>query len=355
MRSSEFARFEDVSYDALLAARQQRNWLWFGLIGSLLLHATLCFYFYRAHFQGVDVSLLQSQTPTFKIKNIDLKALDKNNGDQLNPASKPLPDATDIQQPDERKSFDQLLQDIHASTAMPDDMSNVLPDKPKVEQPDATSVLSEIEHSSAQTLSNSPNAIHEQSLLNDSAVSGRPQPALSGTELATSTIIKKANTFTSKIQADSAGPKKGASGFADLDQLLSQKGPLGSGTKIRMPDDQLFAFDSAELQPSETLQKLITLLKRNPKASFTIEGYADAIGAPEYNLDLSQRRAESVRQYLVEILGIDPAKIRAHGYGATKFLVQPRSVPLTPGPELEAEIARQHLNRRVVLSVDANE
>jgi outer membrane protein OmpA-like peptidoglycan-associated protein len=237
---------------------------------------------------------------------------------------------------------------------MPDDMRDALPDKPKVE-PDATSVMTEIERSSAQTLSNSPNATHEQSLLNDSAVSGRPQPALSGTELATSTIIKRPNSFTSKIQSDSAGPKKGASGFADLDQLLKQQGPLGSGTKIRMPDDQLFPFDSAELQPSEVLQKLVTLLKRNPKARFTIEGYTDSIGTPEYNLELSQRRAESVSQYLVQILGIDPAQIRAEGHGATKFLTPARPVMLGPGPELEAEIARQHLNRRVVLSVDANQ
>lgn len=354
---SNYAEFDDVSYNALLSGRQQRNWLWFGLFMSLLLHAALCTYFYRTRFQPIDMALLANQRPPmFKVKNIDLKALDKTGADSLNPAAKPLPDATDVQQPDEKKSFDQLLEEVHASTAMPDDVSNVLPDKPKVDQPDATSVLSEIEQSSAQTLSNSPNAIHEQSLLNDSAVSGRPQPALSGTELATSTIIKKANTFTSKIQADSAGPnKKGASGFADLEQLLRQKGPLGSGTQIPMPDDQLFAFDSAELQPSAILQKLVTLLKRNPKASFTIEGYTDAIGSPEYNLDLSQRRAESVRQYLGEVLGIDPAKIKAHGYGATKFRVPPRSVPLTPGPELETEIARQHLNRRVVLSVDANE
>src|SRR6202011_73673 len=281
---------------------------------------------------------------------------DKASGDQINPASKPNPDDTKEQQPDEKKSFDKLLQEIQATTAMPDDMSNVLPDKPKVDQADVASVMNEIERSTAQTLSTNPNATHEQSLLNDSAVSGRPQPALSGTELATSTIIKRPNTFTSKLPGDSAGPnKKGAPGFSDLDQLLSQKGPLGSGTKIRMPDDQLFAFDSTELQPSETLQKLVTLLTRNAKASFTIEGYTDAIGSPEYNLDLSQRRAESVRQYLVEVLGIDPAQIRAQGYGATKFLVSPRWVPLTPGPELEGEIARQHLNRRVVLSVDANE
>ena len=209
---TEYAQFDDVSYNALLAGRQQRNWLWFGLFMSLLVHAALCTYFYRTRFQSLDVALLANQRPpTFKVKNIDLKALDKTGADSLNPAAKPLPDTTDIQQPDEKKSFDQLLEEVHASTAMPDDMSNVLPDKPKVEQPDATSVLSEIERSSAQTLSNNPNATHEQSLLNDSAVSGRPQPALSGTELASSTIIKKANSFTSKIQADSAGPnKKGA-------------------------------------------------------------------------------------------------------------------------------------------------
>lgn len=353
----DYAEIDEDSYVALLAGRQQRSWIWFGLFMSLLVHLALCTYFYSKRFQSIDMSLLENQRPPmFKVKNIDLKALDKTSADSLNPASKPLPDATDVQQPEEKKSFDQLIEEVHASTAMPDDMSNVLPDKPKVEQPEATSVLSEIEHSSAQTLSNNPNAVHEQSLLNDSSVSGRPQPALSGTELATSTIIKKANTFTSKIQADSAGPnKKNAPGFSDLDQLLKQAGPLGSGTKIRMPDDQLFAFDSANLQPSDMLQKLVTLLKRNPRAKFTIEGYTDSIGSPEYNFDLSQRRAESVRQYLVEILGIDPAQIRAQGYGATKFLVSPRSVPLTPGPELESEIARQHLNRRVVLSVDANE
>jgi outer membrane protein OmpA-like peptidoglycan-associated protein len=353
---AEYADFDDPSYDALLAGRQQRNWLWFGLMLSLALHLALCTYFYRTRFQSAESVVLENpQTPTFKVKNVDLKALDKTAADSNAAAAKPVPDNTDVQLPDEKKSFDKLLEEVHASAAMPDDMRDVLPDKPKVE-PDATSVMTEIERSSAQTLSNSPNATHEQSLLNDSAVSGRPQPALSGTELATSTIIKRPNSFTSKIQADSAGPSKGrAPGFSDLDQLLSQKGPLGSGTKIPMPDDQLFPFDSADLQPSEVLQKLVTLLKRNPKARFTIEGYTDSIGTPEYNLELSQRRAESVRQYLVQILGIDPAQIRAQGYGATKFLTPARPVLLGPGPELEAEIARQHLNRRVVLSVDANQ
>ena len=78
-----------------------------------------------------------------------------------------------------------------------------------------------------------------------------------------------------------------------------------------MPDDQLFAYDSADLQPSamSQLQKLGTLIKRNPNATFSVEGYTDSFGPPEYNLDLSQRRADSVKQYLVEAMGINPAQI----------------------------------------------
>ena len=235
---------------------------------------------------------------------------------------------------------------------MPDDTQDVLPDKPRVDPAPATSMLNDIERTTAQVLSNNPNATHEQSLLNDSAVSGRPQPALSGTELATSTSIKKPNTFTSKIQADSAGPSKNrVAGFSDLDSLLAQKGPLGSGTAIRMPDDQLFQYDSADLQASsvEQLQKLGMLIRRNPKATFSIEGYTDAFGSYEYNLDLSQRRADSVKNYLVSVMGINSAQIQTHGYGAAKFLVAPRPV-MDPAME-QAEIARQQANRRVVIVV----
>ncbi len=342
MRVSEF---DDLEYDALLKGSKERSWLWFGLIVSLGLHLALCTYFYRTRFQSVDAVLAgMQQTPTFKIKNVDLgQQLEKSSLDQASPAAKPEPDKTDVQLPDEKKSFDKLLQDIQASTAIPDDTRDVLPEQPKVEQPDVNSVLNEIERTTAQTLSNNPNATHEQSLLNDAATSGRPQPALSGTELATSTTIKQPNTFTSKIPGDSAGPnKKGAPGFSDLDQLLAQKGPLGSGTKLRMPDDQLFEYDSAALQSSAIfqLQKLGTLIKRNPNATFTVEGYTDSFGGPEYNLELSQRRADSVKQYLVEAMRISSAQIEARGFGQTKFRVSPNG-----------SIDEQRENRRVEIVV----
>ena len=88
-----------------------------------------------------------------------------------------------------------------------------------------------------------------------------------------------------------------------------------------MPDDQLFAFDSAELQfdAGTRLQKLGTLIRRNPRATFTIEGYTDSIGSEEYNLDLSQRRADSVKQYLVNEMGIDPGKSKHAAMGRASF------------------------------------
>lgn len=361
MKNSGFSDFDDFDSDALLVGSKQRNWLWFGLIVSLLLHLALCTYFYRMRFQPAEAVLAEGrQAPTFKVKNVDLSPqLDKNSVDQTNPAAKPEPDKTDEQLPDEKKSFDKLMQDVQASAAMPDDMKDVLPEQPKVEQPDTNSVLTEIERSTAQTLTNNPNATREQSLLNDSATSGRPQPALSGTELATSTTIKRPNTFTSKIPNDSAGPNKGRNpGFSDLDQLLAQKGPLGSGTKLRLPDDQLFQYNSADLQGSaiSQLQKLGTLIKRNPKSTFTVEGYTDSFGPPDYNLELSQRRADSVKQYLVQAMGIDPGQIETRGYGQSKFLVQPR--PISPNgseAEVNAEIARQQPNRRVVIVVHTSE
>ena len=349
MRTSEFTDFED----ALLQGNKQRNWLLFGLMVSLAIHGALCGYFYRTNFISTEV-LAQQQVPipTFKVKSVELQPLDKPSADQTNAAAKPEPDKTDVQLPDEKKSFDQLLDDVHASAALPDDTRDVLPDKPQVDQSNANSVLTEIEQSSAQTLSKSPNATREQNLLTDSATSGRPQPALTGTELATSTTIKKPNVIN-KIPGDSAGPDRGrAPGFSDLDSLLSQKGPLGSGTAIRMPDDQLFEYNSADLQDSsvEQLRKLATLIKRNPNAKFSIEGYTDSLGSFEYNLDLSQRRAYSVKEYLVQAMGINPAQIQARGFGASKFLVQPR--PVTDPMMEQMEIRRQQPNRRVVIVVD---
>jgi len=92
------------------------------------------------------------------------------------------------------------------------------------------------------------------------------------------------------------------------------------------------------------LQKLGTLIQRNPKATFSVEGYTDSFGAFEYNLDLSQRRADSVKRYLVQAMGINPAQVQTRGYGATKF----RS-------SANGSIEEQSANRRVEVVVRTTE
>jgi outer membrane protein OmpA-like peptidoglycan-associated protein len=348
MRVSDFDDFDQFETEGLLTGSKQRSWLWLGLVVSLAIHFALCAYFYRTRFHSLETVIAQNeQTPTFKVKSINASDLGKSSADQTNPAAKPNPDNTDVQLPDEKKSFDQLLQDVQASVALPDDMRDVLPDQPKVEQPEVNSVLTEIEQSTAQNRAADPNASTEQSLLNNNSQSGRPQPALSGTELATSTTIKRPNTFTSKMPGDSAGPNKGRTpGFSDLDQLLAQKGPLGSGTKLRLPDDQLFEYDSDVLQASAItqLQKLGTLIQRNPNATFSVEGYTDSFGSYDYNLQLSQRRADSVKRYLVEAMRINPAQVETRGYGSTKFRASPNG-----------SIEEQSPNRRVEVVVHTSE
>src|SRR3954463_3155715 len=102
MRTSEFD-FEE----ALLQGKTQRNWLLVGLIVSLALHGALCGYFYRTIFMPSNTQTEERvQVPTFKVKNIEMQPLDKPAADNTNTAAKPDPDKTDVQLPDEKKSFD---------------------------------------------------------------------------------------------------------------------------------------------------------------------------------------------------------------------------------------------------------
>src|SRR5216110_3921400 len=107
-----------------------------------------------------------------------------------------------------------------------------------------------------------------------------------------------------------------------------------------MPDDQLFEYDSDVLQGSAVsqLQKLGTLIQRNPKATFRVEGYTDSFGTFEYNLDLSQRRADSVKRYLVEVMRINPAQVETHCYGATKFRAAPNGSIEEQSPNRRVEV-----------------
>lgn len=88
-------------------------------------------------------------------------------------------------------------------------------------------------------------------------------------------------------------------------------------TIITIPGEILFVYDEAELRPlaRRRLGQVASALKNQPgEYEIVVEGHTDSRGSDEYNMELSQRRAESVERFLVE-QGVQDDRIRAVGRG----------------------------------------
>jgi peptidoglycan-associated lipoprotein len=94
-------------------------------------------------------------------------------------------------------------------------------------------------------------------------------------------------------------------------------------------EDIHFEFDSSKLtwEAQEILKRKADWLLSHPRTEVIIEGHCDERGTNAYNLALGERRAESVKQYLVE-LGIRPNRLSTISFGEEK--------PLDPGHNEEA-------------------
>ncbi len=114
---------------------------------------------------------------------------------------------------------------------------------------------------------------------------------------------------------------------------------IKEGLTVRL-DNIYFDFDKATLRPEsyEELDKLKDLLNKYPNMNIEISGHTDSKGSDEYNLQLSQGRADAVKAYLVEN-GIPDGRIISKGYGETQ-----------PEADNDTEEGRQ-INRRVQFTV----
>jgi OOP family OmpA-OmpF porin len=81
-----------------------------------------------------------------------------------------------------------------------------------------------------------------------------------------------------------------------------------------------FKFDKADIQAKshEELERFAAVMQKYPDLKVTIEGHTDNVGGAKYNEKLSQKRAESVKKYLVDRFGIAASRLTAKGYGLTK-------------------------------------
>ncbi len=127
---------------------------------------------------------------------------------------------------------------------------------------------------------------------------------------------------------------------AELAELNAKKSDRGMVLTL---GDVLFEFDKAQLLPgaNRTIDQLAAFLSEHTDRSVLIEGHTDSIGSESYNLELSQRRAEAVRNALLS-RQVPFYRIVSKGYG--------KSYPVAGN---DSEAGRQQ-NRRVdIIILDA--
>jgi len=90
--------------------------------------------------------------------------------------------------------------------------------------------------------------------------------------------------------------------------------------KICMTLNVEFDYDKADVKSKYhgVIEKVADFMKQYPQVTTVIEGHADNRGKYEYNIRLSERRAENVKKYLVEKFGIAETRLTTKGYGYTK-------------------------------------
>jgi peptidoglycan-associated lipoprotein len=151
---------------------------------------------------------------------------------------------------------------------------------------------------------------------------------------------------SARVAADSALQGEVASLRNDLQGLRTEFGAritaMEEGIRFAFPVN--FAFDDATVRPEDqaALDRFAQVAQKYYNGSvITVEGFADPAGSTSYNVALSQRRAEAVRQYLVG-KGMTDTQLRTIGYGETRQVV----------PGAQRDEAGAELNRRVVFTVE---
>ncbi len=182
------------------------------------------------------------------------------------------------------------------------------------------------------------------------------------------TIIGKAagNKTLGTIIGAAVGGTAGAIIGHDMDQQAKQIQTdipgakverVGEGIKVEFNEKILFAFSKSDLGDSakKNLGNLATILKNNPNTNIEIQGHTDSRGTEEYNMGLSLRRANAVKDYL-NLQGIDPSRMTVKGYGETapaysndtpEGMAQNRRVEflITANDKMKADAAKQANNQ----------
>lgn len=112
---------------------------------------------------------------------------------------------------------------------------------------------------------------------------------------------------------------------------------------MRVELDVKFDFDKAKVKPESygDIKNLADFMTQYPQTSTVVEGHTDAVGSDAYNQGLSERRANAVRDVLVNEYGVGSERVNAVGYGETRPVAD------------NASADGRAVNRRVEAEVEA--
>jgi peptidoglycan-associated lipoprotein len=174
----------------------------------------------------------------------------------------------------------------------------------------------------------------------------REQVSTARTEIMDTTTTMIAQERQERMAADEALRTDLQALRGALDSLRSEFDvritQVAEGLKFMMPVN--FAFDDATVREEDkpSITRFAQVVQQHyPNAKITVEGFADPAGSRTYNVNLSQRRAEAVKQYLTEA-GLMTEMVQTVAYGETRQVV--------PGAERDDMGADK--NRRVTFVIE---
>ena len=196
------------------------------------------------------------------------------------------------------------------------------------------------------------------------AIAAAEKSAFSDAErLANANTLEQLREINEKLIADNLELRKELAELnSKLDQILARMDYQPDIEKVEIPSNSTmknleggkrlilrniyFDYNLASLRPKSKyeLNKLYKFMKDNPDVQIVVSGHTDSKGDDDYNMRLSQERAQAVVDYLVRN-GILASRLEARGYGETRPIARNENADKTDNP-----VGRQ-LNRRIEINI----
>jgi outer membrane protein OmpA-like peptidoglycan-associated protein len=129
-----------------------------------------------------------------------------------------------------------------------------------------------------------------------------------------------------------------------VEEVVEEPVPMAEPAEaVRVELDVKFDFDKAQVKPESygDIKNLADFMGQYPQTTTVVEGHTDSVGSDAYNQGLSERRANAVRDVLVNQYGVGADRVNAVGYGESRPVAD------------NATDSGRAVNRRVEAEVEA--